>query len=153
MRESVRESLDEAAELLAPPPAVEHDRFRERLEMQVIAIAAAIQPEAQDHRHFHRDRKLPRSRRKGRRATEEIRLEHLIAGPCPVGEQRDQRLCVERFLDCERDARAVLARVDDRARELTIEGVQHFRERWILAHVDDDAHLDVGAELDRKRVV
>src|SRR5690606_15989843 len=102
MCEPVREPLDQPLQGGFPLLAVELDCIFEWLEMQIVAIASHVEPEAQHDRDFQCRRKLPRRGGEWRRGAEEIDVDHVVARTRAVHEQRYEGALVERFLDRER---------------------------------------------------
>src|SRR5690606_10133003 len=141
--EPVREPLDQPLQGGFPLLAVELDCIFEWLEMQIVAIASHVEPEAQHDRDFQCLRKLPRRGGEWRRGAEEIDVDHVVARTRAVHEQRYEGALVERLLDRERRRRAFLAGIDDGGRELRIERVEHARKRGILLEVEHDSQRDV----------
>jgi hypothetical protein len=144
--ESFHETLHEAPQVRISILSIEVHRIFELLEVKVVPVAAHVQPEAQDDRHLERRGKLPRRGREGRRSAEEVDVDHVVAGARSVDEERHDRALIERFLDRECGRRTFLTRVDDRRRELRIQGVQHARQRGILLEIEDDAKRHVLPE-------
>ena len=102
----VRKSLQNSGERLGAAVALDDDALRERLEVQVVAIAAAIQAERQHHRHFQRGGQQPGRNGERRRAAQEVRGLHGIVRLPAIRQQRDDRVAVQRLLDRDGDARA-----------------------------------------------
>src|SRR5690606_9760088 len=92
-------TLNDGIETRLAVGAFHLQRFGKHFEMQLVAIAAAVQAETQHHRDLEGRGDLPWSGGKGRRLAQEIDGGELVARARPVDQQCDQRAFVERFLD------------------------------------------------------
>jgi hypothetical protein len=83
MLQPAGEAHDRIPQVLFASTAFHCHRVGERLEVHVVAVAAAVQAEAQNYRHVERGCELPRRQGKRRRAPEEIAEHDFVAGPRP----------------------------------------------------------------------
>ena len=85
------EVLDDRLQLLSPAPTIGRESLGNQLEVQIVAVAPAIQADAKHDGHVQCSRDLPRSRREFRRRPEELDDGRHIARAAPITEHGDQR--------------------------------------------------------------
>jgi hypothetical protein len=89
--EPVGEVLDDCLNLLHALAAIYSESFGNQLETQVVAIATAIQANAEHDRNVQCSRDLPRSCREFRGRPQELDGGRQIARPASITEHCDER--------------------------------------------------------------
>ena len=128
-------TADERREFRAPSLARDVEPVAERLDHQVVAVAAAVQAETQHHRHFQRRRDQPRRQGETRRLAEERRIHAVFHAVHAVGQQRDQCAGLHRLLDLQHQRGPVLPGIDHARGDVRVEFVQQLRHRRVVTLV------------------